>query len=377
MRSVVGGCCDCGDPQAWSGRGNCSRHGNRGLLTSDDPLDALDSEFRERLQLAVSFGVNYTVAALGGLADSALSNRRLVKIATAGLDWIRSVCQYGPPFVRAFSTALTQPSPVARLSSLSPLGFLLGLLVPPMQNADEEMVVRRPSSLQDSLGRLCVMLLSDPVFRAPFLSHLLPLYSRLRRLHSQLLDRLSVQVFTVGALASDFVNQVVVRRLLKLLAETLERASTNTATRRGHTRLTVDCVNGLIRNDRASPYYEICIDLRYMLRHKQVSADAASVAANVAPLVRVLALLQRMHPFSRRLGTHVEFEHDTWMIAFELENEVAEVFTLVADRLRSAESYTHFLLSELVTAIITDVNDQVWCSEALMACPITRLPLNV
>jgi hypothetical protein len=220
----------------------------------------------------------------------------------------------------------------------------------------------RRNGLQGVFGQLCVLLLSDPEFRMPFLTHLMPLYGRLRSMHPRLLDRISVQIFTVGSLADTFVEKMVVRSLLTSLAETLTRSSINSSTRRGRSRLTVDCVNGLFRDDRLSPYFEICIDLRYMLRQNKVSADAAVVPANLEPLVRVLNLTQRMHPCTRRTGSHVEFEADTWMIAFELESEVAEVFSLISSGLwlpgHSPNSH-HELLSALVGSLSLDFLDQV------------------
>lgn len=47
LKTNVGGCCDCGDPEGWDMKGACSKH--RGIDSSkDEALNALPDDMRER-----------------------------------------------------------------------------------------------------------------------------------------------------------------------------------------------------------------------------------------------------------------------------------------------------------------------------------------
>jgi hypothetical protein len=47
-RTTAGGCCDCGDSEAWAEEGTCSRHGSK--AETSDPAEALPRNIREVLQ---------------------------------------------------------------------------------------------------------------------------------------------------------------------------------------------------------------------------------------------------------------------------------------------------------------------------------------
>ena len=47
LKTNVGGCCDCGDPEGWDMKGACSKH--KGIDSSkDEALNALPEDMRER-----------------------------------------------------------------------------------------------------------------------------------------------------------------------------------------------------------------------------------------------------------------------------------------------------------------------------------------
>lgn len=56
--SQSGGCCDCGDTQAWSKHGFCRRHGK----TDDDPIQNYPSDLIKSANEVLGLIVNATVS---------------------------------------------------------------------------------------------------------------------------------------------------------------------------------------------------------------------------------------------------------------------------------------------------------------------------
>jgi ATP-dependent Clp protease adapter protein ClpS len=74
-RTGAGGCCDCGDPEAWAPGGFCKFH--TGPLENDDPLARLPPVTRDRSQLVIAAAVEYITACM-------FATRGAVRPLTAG-----------------------------------------------------------------------------------------------------------------------------------------------------------------------------------------------------------------------------------------------------------------------------------------------------
>jgi hypothetical protein len=66
-----GGCCDCGDAEAWNSNGACPRHKDTTEL--NDPLSVVPPELQQGLQVvakaAIEFMVNHLVQTVRGYHD--------------------------------------------------------------------------------------------------------------------------------------------------------------------------------------------------------------------------------------------------------------------------------------------------------------------
>jgi len=101
MIKTNGGCCDCGDIQAWARSGFCSRHVGTST-TSEDFSSTMPEDFKERLTFAVSQAAEKAIE---------LGENGRTKDAGALLDWLASIARYGDGFRRVISVKLgEQPS---------------------------------------------------------------------------------------------------------------------------------------------------------------------------------------------------------------------------------------------------------------------------
>ena len=57
-----GGCCDCGDPEAWAESGNCCKHGCKEAVTNQDPLSVIPPELLRGLKAVLRGVIGYIIS---------------------------------------------------------------------------------------------------------------------------------------------------------------------------------------------------------------------------------------------------------------------------------------------------------------------------
>lgn len=233
MVRTGGGCCDCGDPQAWQREGFCSRH--KGPSSElDDPVANMDSDFQFRLiaaTQAVAARVLVLTASLHRYADSSDNLPEDNEEYTIRLlAWMASVSQGDGP-CRAIGKLLTEIASPWLLNALktSRSDELLEIDKTVLQDQSWlslmlsfDGIGRLPAAVQLVAQTLYFKLITDTIFKRTFFecfvnnyeryihAHMKFLYNqnvrgapnsgRLKR--SDIVQSFSVQLFTVPAFVS-------------------------------------------------------------------------------------------------------------------------------------------------------------------------------
>lgn len=252
MVRTGGGCCDCGDPQAWHREGFCSRH--RGPSSElEDPVAEMDPEFRNRLVAAVQAVAAHLVVLCVNLhhntnTTDAVRNSNVARTVPL-LHWLCSIL-VSDGICRAVGNILIETAP-AWLYEHMVGNYVHNVLE---VNADElrdqswlSMMLRidgtdrLPQDVQTSAQTLYFKLITDVIFKRSFFECFINNYERyvhaqLNRLYiqkrrgnldssrpnnSDIVHNFSVQLFTVPALVPVMIREgglldVMLRVMLNL-----------------------------------------------------------------------------------------------------------------------------------------------------------------
>lgn len=253
-----GGCCDCGDPQAWAPPGFCSRH--RGPYgESDDPTVDLRQDFQCRLQQAVetvALFILSSAVALQQASASTLSNDApadvVFKVKTL-LRWLtliakgdaicryigNQLCQPNASWLRAVATRIVTAQQIDVSSDSSDSHSWLSLMMRMEGSA------RLPKTVHTETHALYFKLITDTVFKRNFFQIYVSNYERyihaqvatLFRLkttgrlteseaQSDIIENFSVQLLTVPSLVPLMVCEGgMLDQVLAVLLNLLEMSS--------------------------------------------------------------------------------------------------------------------------------------------------------
>ncbi|KAK9808772.1 hypothetical protein WJX72_003285 [[Myrmecia] bisecta] len=283
--SESGGCCDCGDPTSWKPEGFCPQHNAE---TAATPEDVLGEREGQALRMVLS-------VALVGLPN-AFGARGAADDAAQLLEWLEPLC--GNAAVRKIAVSV--------------LDVIIGQLV----HLDE--------GLLHEATTLLLLLLYEPSFKyrcaQVFLRHYRSISlqrDKARRAQLQVaLDRITVQLLNTPDVSLQLVrDDDILGVLFGTLHQMLMHASVFCEARR---LLCVYPKHELIK-ERA--YLRVVADLRMVLLH----ADAAAHLLLRCQLLfqdkvlGCLALLHGMAQHRRKMGSHVEYEDQSWIHAVHLE----------------------------------------------------------
>lgn len=236
MIRTSGGCCDCGDAQAWRPSGFCKHH--RGACPEDvDPGSSLPPALRRRLSDVVE-AVAMFVAGLCFASQNSLRSRPsadAVMHAAGLLNWLMRIAQTGDGIRRVVGSILTartlhRPSETAGKLTTVRAGYKgqdhmrvswLQLML------EIDGVEKLPVPLQHGLHAVYFQLITDVVFKRTFLEEFMGNYERYiqaqveRRVRVEKMDHaddsrshvvdivedFTVQLFTVPALVPVMIRQ--------------------------------------------------------------------------------------------------------------------------------------------------------------------------
>lgn len=238
MIRTGGGCCDCGDVQAWKSNGFCSRHGGA-CGEDEDPALPMSTELRVSL-VEVIAAVSAKVfsectrfykairrsesCTTRGVTEN-VCDMSSVSNVVALLMWMGRIVNCGDGIRRVVGIYLSKPAETSWLNSMLRL----------------DGIGRLPAAVQASLHSLYFQLITDLVFKRAFLEMFVENYPRF--VHSlvnsktsfaqnhtedpenrknDIMDNFSVQLFTVPALIPVMMRKgglldVLINMILHLL----------------------------------------------------------------------------------------------------------------------------------------------------------------
>lgn len=249
MIRTGGGCCDCGDVQAWKSNGFCSRH--RGACGEDeDPALPMSPELRlslvEVMSAVSSVILEYCRRFYKSIrvveSDSYANKNRqhssaedvcdgnAISLVVTLLTWMSGIVDCGDGIRRVVGVYLSKPAKTSWLNAMLKL----------------DGIGRLPSAVQASLHTLYFQLITDLVFKRAFLEMFVENYPRFvqslcfnckasfsqtrtedpESRKNDIMDNFSVQLFTVPALISVMMRDGgLLDVLINMILHLLEAAS--------------------------------------------------------------------------------------------------------------------------------------------------------
>ncbi|KAG0562955.1 hypothetical protein KC19_9G186000 [Ceratodon purpureus] len=324
--SESGGCCDCGDPEAWQENGFCSAHRSVDRQEPCVPLE-LERPTRESVSnvlYMLSFIIGYIPETKGGPPVSA---RKRIDTAMIFLNWLKKLCSVDALRKIVCSEVVQMTVKDRETHELkAPLQILL------------KTFVNMPEEIMEGETTLFLQMLYNPQFKQRYSEELMthyqtmiesvvdrnirefdPLVNRFKALDSSL-ERVMVQLFNVP-------NMELIRSkdLLKLFVMVFGKILK---------RCLISGTNVVnVRDPRieSKMYLRPQGDLRLIVAHQSVAQLLLEEQREVfMSILDVLVLLQWMNPYWST--KYVDFEQQNeWTLAIQLEmNTMAIVFQIVS-----------------------------------------------
>ncbi|KAK4535744.1 hypothetical protein CDCA_CDCA06G1769 [Cyanidium caldarium] len=368
MIKTGGGCCDCGDAQAWDVRGFCRRH--RGAASEDDQVlnalqpaelkravqqvaEALSAQIAMRLRGLEAVGaqlrperfmsrawlrqeverpllqVGHLCGLLTALCRAGNAPLRMVGMAAFDSTAVPQLVDYD--MHRCMLHAFKNASPRAAANageSGERLGAEDGRICQAGYDHPVWGVSPQYAGVQKAAYKLLFNLVLDLTCKRQFVTLLAQRYVRMTSLAMRaadaqrparvsptaFLDHFSVQLLTVPALVP-LMTGTGRRALLRQVAAALRRCLGGQRTRRLSLSAFLD--------EHQRVVYRILYDLRYILTHPEAAEHALYHDRDLWTLLLqdTFVLLQYAEPMRRQTGAHIEFENEAWMstLSFELE----------------------------------------------------------
>ncbi|KAL1519345.1 hypothetical protein AB1Y20_022871 [Prymnesium parvum] len=375
MFSSGGGCCDCGDVEAWRPEGFCSKHQG----TSSDCAQAVAALSQSQRRLAIAFLeriTNFLTFFPGSASQSSITSDRVITAR-----WLTNLCasSTGLRVLCGYCVAHQGPLPshidqeIPRLDPTSDSNRAeLSVLDRLLQSEG-----RMPLALRDELHHLYFELMRDFQFKQALLCHVIrhypafveqsmvspPVTFSARDSSSTTFGKFTVQF--KGNLVPTMVEQGLLQMLLATLLRVLQSAVspsplglaaggdqiTGSVGSRGTGQGNRD---SLRREDDGSSehrvasgesrglpvvsvtsavvqshlYSQLCYDIRYALNHPPISRKLYSEPRLLPIFLESLELLQAKMYVLDVLAL-AEQEENSWADAFSLGTEVAHLFPCV------------------------------------------------
>nr|XP_024380592.1 E3 ubiquitin-protein ligase PRT6-like isoform X4 [Physcomitrium patens]PNR51519.1 hypothetical protein PHYPA_010706 [Physcomitrium patens] len=324
--SESGGCCDCGDPEAWLPEGFCSAHKSVDRYEPNVPPDLV--EVTQKSLSNVLFYLAVIVLCISEeRGGSPIPFQRKIEVASVFLDWLKKLC--GVDALRKIVCLEVVQMTVKDRETLeltSPLQILLKTLA------------NMPEEILEGETTLFLQLLYNQDFKQYYSMEIMkhyqtmiesvidkivdngdPLIRHFKALDSSL-DRVMVQLFNAPNL-----ELIKSKNLLKLFVMVLDNILKRCV------KSGCNVVN--VRDPRIENklYLRPQGDLRLVIAHQSVAQYLLEERLDVfTSMLDVLILLQWMNPYYPT--RYIEFEeHNEWTLAIQLEmNTMAIIFQLVS-----------------------------------------------
>lgn len=306
-----GGVCDCGDPEAWSVAGFCSKHA--GAKENLDPYEILQHSIVESCYATVRAVLDTLAEQVWKCQEASKQAPAEYKLVRATLEnqvkgmveWLQEIRDYGEAFANIIARELGRPCPFTE--NEQKLVTTLDLLF----QAHNSFEKQTKADLHD----FYVSLIPDYAFKRVFLSHLIKYYPLLfgesmkRKKDDKGILELSVQLFTVTSLTLELVKK---ERLLQVL---LNQFSSVLSQAMSEKEL-VNCSSPIVTDNQ---YWRVYVDIKYVLTNRVISQYVCHHDPEVtSEIFRSLSLAHGTTPHVRQKGVHIESE-EPWLNSVNLD----------------------------------------------------------
>jgi Proteolysis_6 C-terminal/Putative zinc finger in N-recognin (UBR box)/E3 ubiquitin-protein ligase UBR1-like, winged-helix domain len=250
MVVASGGCCDCGDSEAWAESGFCSVHRKKPIDPLVEMANITSPATAIVARMCVQQLVSFTCNIVASLGPSPTTKRRFLSACNM-LLWLRKLLRYGPSFVQLCSHALLRPFVPAQYAidiaqesampvpsgiiedderedvhvsgtdtaltasnqnrtPVTHIQFLLSFITEPGP-------ARHGSMFDRPMVDLIPLLLTRPEFKRAIAIEFLRTYVLWRKSQCRLAQHLAVHVMTVPALAPSIIGEHAPDRILSLM----------------------------------------------------------------------------------------------------------------------------------------------------------------
>jgi len=219
-----------------------------------------------------------------------------------------------------------------------------------------------PKGMSKALHVLYMKLIIDPSFKIDFAKAFVRLYavnsSRLiegKGTQDDSIFNFSVQIFTVPSLVPLLVKE---EELLAVLFSCLAAAFTSALDHEG--ALNID--HGIFRHSR---YMHLVNDLKYVLSMPDIGPMVIQPGSPLLPIwLQIMSFVQGMDAVTRQVGTHVEFESESWLRSFDLTVRLSPVNSAI--------------VAGFIDGIQADVNAGMISSEEPLhrVCAVIRMAVD-
>ncbi|CAK9854975.1 unnamed protein product [Sphagnum jensenii] len=340
--SESGGCCDCGDREAWKEDGFCKIH-----QVSNQKPGHLPAKLYQLTKLTVCWALEKLSISVHIIWERRLKDRKAdvqneMHVASLYMEWVKKVCSVDV-LRNLLSVLVTRKfldgsrfEKNARGRKAAPLEILLKTLG------------SMPEELTEGATTLFLQMLYNGWFKSQFTEELMKHYPLMVddvvgkvMKHSQhegviteckaldsTLDRVMVQLFNVAPTVMDLIKN---NDLLWKFTSVFDGVLKMSLNQRG----TVSVEHEAIRH---KVYLRPQGDLRLIVSHSPVAVYVLNERLDVfEEILKVVTYLQWMNPYT--WNRPVDFENDNaWTLAIQLEmNTMAIVFQLIARCYSSAE----------------------------------------
>eukprot|EP01083_Nonionella_stella_P096740 272024_1 len=343
-RSSLGGCCDCGDENAWKAHGFCSNHNGKMDL-------ALPEEYQMITKLVFSALIGILVSSLESsdtCETTIQSITELLQDLSNSNDAVRhsitreivesSMREHPMSFSRSSSEFLMNTENDSKIDTEVADNGVLSIpadlleVRPEPQNYTEDLVVADltvSERIEEILTTFFLEMMFDPEFKSKFADAFVRYYpTYVEQLFQKTwicksLDKVTVQMFTIESLSLKMIQD---NFLLEMMISCLKRIFT-----KGSIRKTPD--SALILNADGDVitkhlYWQLTHDLAFVAAHKKCAQIFIQKDTVVFAFLELFKFLHHLQPLIRIPDgePHVLHESSTWEKCFSLDLEMLMIF---------------------------------------------------
>eukprot|EP01133_Synstelium_polycarpum_P006264 gene6264-7269_t len=320
--AFYGGSCDCGSSDSWKLEGACSTHSHSG--PEEDPSKNIQDGLLVSTHLVIR-----AVLVLINEMDQANEHKVRTKFSPSIIEsyslelltWLDTIARIGTAVSHVLSEELCyqtiDPANLS-LSSLTPLKFttedeVIMWELPPHQRPPlDSLILIESPELRSKIVYMVLFLLCEYSFKFGFSQSYSRVYPKLAKLKSiDTIFRYSPQVFSVSSIALCFSKSHEPSFLDTILSTTID----------------------ILGKDQLDKHHiAIISDIKTIIQIPGISIFMLFERRSLlAKYLHILRIIQGIDPIQRIKTNHIEYDHDDWLYAFQVDSELRDISKEIID----------------------------------------------